>query len=81
MAGLRLRVALRRGALVTAANWPLVAVDFTADALYKAALGVPIVGGALASTLLMWILFPGDPLRASRVYYGTDTRVGAILLG
>ena len=40
-----------------------------------------IVGGALASTALMWILFPGDPLRASRVYYGTDTRASGLLLG
>lgn len=47
MSALRLRVALRRGALVTAANWPLVVVEFAADTLFKAALGVPIVGGAL----------------------------------
>lgn len=47
MSALRLRVALRRGALITAANWPLVVVEFATDTLYKAALGVPIVGGAL----------------------------------
>lgn len=47
MSRLRLRVALRRGALTTAANWPLVAVGFVADSLYKAALGVPVVGGAV----------------------------------
>jgi len=33
--------------LITAANWPLVAVGFIADSLYKAALGVPVVGGAV----------------------------------
>ena len=32
---------------MTAANWPLVAVEFVADTLFKAALGVPVVGGAL----------------------------------
>lgn len=52
-AALRLRVALRRGALITAANWPLVFVEFVADSLYKAALGVPIVGGAVMVAALL----------------------------
>jgi peptidoglycan/LPS O-acetylase OafA/YrhL len=39
-----------------------------------------IVTGAIASTILMWALFPGidDP---TRVYYGTDTRAAGLLLG
>jgi len=39
-----------------------------------------LVGAALASTILMWVLFPGieDP---TRVYYGTDTRAAGLLLG
>ena len=39
-----------------------------------------IVGAALVSTILMWVLFPGidDP---TRVYYGTDTRAAGLLLG
>lgn len=53
MSALRLRVALRRGALITAANWPLVAVEFVADSLYKAALGVPVVGGAVMVAALL----------------------------
>lgn len=53
VSALRLRVALRRGALITAANWPLVAVEFVADSLYKAALGVPIVGGAVMVAALL----------------------------
>jgi hypothetical protein len=53
MPALRLRVALRRGALITAANWPLVAVEFVADSLYKATLGVPIVGGAIMVAALL----------------------------
>lgn len=73
MASLRLRVALRRGALVTAANWPLVAVDFTADALYKAALGVPVVGGALLVAVLA-----GDDL-ASLLANGLRAGAGAVL--
>jgi hypothetical protein len=59
LSALRLRVALRRGALITAANWPLVAVEFVADSLYKAALGVPIVGGAIMVAALV-----GDDLSA-----------------
>ena len=50
---------MRRGALITAANWPLVLVEFVADSLYKAALGVPIVGGAIMVAALL-----GDDLRA-----------------
>jgi peptidoglycan/LPS O-acetylase OafA/YrhL len=43
-------------------------------------LAAPILGLAAASTLLMAVLHDptGDP---SRVYYGTDTRVAAILVG
>ena len=39
-----------------------------------------IVGGAIASAVLMWVLYApgGDP---SRVYYGTDTRASGILIG
>ena len=40
-----------------------------------------IAGGALFSTILMWLMFPGDALNASRVYYGTDTRASGLLLG
>jgi peptidoglycan/LPS O-acetylase OafA/YrhL len=41
---------------------------------------VAIIAGALASTVLMWALYVPytDP---SRVYYGTDTRVGELLIG
>src|SRR5262245_30339573 len=37
--------ALRQGAFVTLANWPVVVIEFAIEALYKMALGVPIVGG------------------------------------
>jgi hypothetical protein len=48
MRTLPLRAALIRGALVTAANWPVVLIDFTIESFYKLALTIPILGGALA---------------------------------
>lgn len=38
---------LKRGALVTAANWPVVVIQFVADTSFKVLLSVPVVGGAL----------------------------------
>lgn len=73
MSALRLRVALRRGALISAANWPLVALEFISDTLYKAALGVPIVGGALMVAVLM-----GDDL-SSLLSQGLRTGAGMVL--
>ena len=43
----RIRPLLKRGALVTAANWPVVAVQVVADTSFKLLLMVPIAGGAL----------------------------------
>ena len=37
-----LKVALKRGALIAAANWPLVVVQFIADATFKVLLAVPV---------------------------------------
>jgi hypothetical protein len=48
-----LKVALKRGALVTLANWPLVAVQFIAESTLKVILGVPIVGGIFLVVLLL----------------------------
>jgi len=45
--GPRIRPLLKRGALVTAANWPVVAVQFAADTSFKLLLTVPVAGGAL----------------------------------
>lgn len=47
-----LKLALKRGALVTAANWPVVVVQFIADTLFKALLAVPIAGGVVLVVLL-----------------------------
>lgn len=62
--------------------WPLIcAVLFKFFGDRPGRLFGIIAGGALASTLSMWLMFPGDALNASRVYYGTDTRASGLLLG
>lgn len=48
-----LKTALKRGALLAAANWPLVVVQFVAEASLKLMLAVPIVGGAFLVALLL----------------------------
>jgi hypothetical protein len=50
---LSLKDCLKRGALVTAANWHVVIVQFVADALFKTLLAVPIVGGVFLVVLLV----------------------------
>jgi hypothetical protein len=50
---LPLRSALVRGALVSLGNWPAILIDFAVESLYKMALIVPIVGGALMVTVLV----------------------------
>lgn len=48
-----LKAALKRGALLAAANWPLVIVQFVAESSLKLLLAVPIVGGAFLVVLLL----------------------------
>jgi hypothetical protein len=48
-----LKAALKRGALIAAANWPLVLVQFVTDSILKLLLAVPIVGGAFLVALLL----------------------------
>ena len=48
-----LKAALKRGALIAAANWPLVLVQFVTESMLKLLLGVPIVGGAFLVALLL----------------------------
>ena len=48
-----LKDCLKRGALVTAANWHVVIVQFVADAFFKTLLAVPIVGGVFLVVLLI----------------------------
>ncbi len=48
-----LKFSLKRGALVTAANWQVVVVQFVADTLFKTLLAVPIVGGLVLVALVV----------------------------
>lgn len=48
-----LKASLKRGALVTAANWPLVAIQFVAEGVLKLLLAVPVVGGVFLVVLLL----------------------------
>ncbi len=48
-----LKAKLKRGALVAAANWPLVAVQFVAESTLKVLLAVPVVGGVFLVVLLL----------------------------
>jgi hypothetical protein len=48
-----LKAALKRGALIAAANWPLVIVQFVAESSLKLLLAVPIVGGAFLVALVL----------------------------
>jgi hypothetical protein len=49
------RIALKRGALLTAANWQVVVVQFVADAVFKTLVAVPIVGGIVLVVLLVGV--------------------------
>jgi peptidoglycan/LPS O-acetylase OafA/YrhL len=58
--------------------WPLAfAAGMTLLGRRRLLLGV--LGGAIASLALTWIIF--DPADASRVYYGTDTHATGLLIG
>jgi hypothetical protein len=48
-----LKAALKRGALVAAANWPVALVQATADALFKLVVAVPLVGGVVLVTIVI----------------------------
>jgi hypothetical protein len=48
-----LKATLKRGALIAAANWPLVAVQFIAEGTLKLLLAVPVLGGIFLVVLLL----------------------------
>ncbi len=68
-----LELLLKRGALVAAANWPVVLVQLAADALFKTLLVVPILGGVA----LVALLVEGDPAEWLRL--GLNDAVPAIV--
>jgi hypothetical protein len=47
------RTALKRGSLVAAANWQIVAIQSAADTTFKLLLAVPVVGGGILVTTLL----------------------------
>jgi len=59
-----LKTALKRGALLTAANWPVVLIQFAAESTFKLLLAVPVLSGVFLVTLLLgrnlWELLRGD---------------------
>jgi len=44
---------LKRGALLTAANWPIVAIQLTAETTFQVLLGVPVIGAAILVAVLL----------------------------
>lgn len=51
-----LKLLLKRGALIAAANWPTIAIQFVAETAFQALLAVPIIGAAV----LVAVMLGGD---------------------
>jgi hypothetical protein len=50
---LSLKLLLKRGALLAAANWQTVAIQFAAQTVFQALLAVPVVGAAILMAVLL----------------------------
>ena len=50
---LSLGAALKRGAWIVVANWPVILIDFSIESLFKVALTVPVIGGAFVVAVLL----------------------------
>ena len=48
-----LKYALKRGALIAAANWPIIVVQELADSLFKLLVAVPLIGGIFLVALVL----------------------------
>jgi hypothetical protein len=48
-----IKAALKRGALVAAANWPVTLIQAAADGVFKLWIAVPLLGGVLLVTLVI----------------------------
>jgi hypothetical protein len=73
-----LKLSLKRGALVTAANWQVVLVQFVADTLFKTLIAVPIVGGLMLVALVVGGN-PFDLLRLDDLTQTVSTMAGVLL--
>src|SRR3954470_22268090 len=62
---LDLRHLLKRGALMAAANWPVVAIQFVAETTFQVLLAVPLIGAAILVAVLLGadlaMLLQGSP--------------------
>ena len=50
---MRLKLLLKRGALLAAANWPVIAIQFIAATTFQVLLAVPVVGAAILVAVLL----------------------------
>ena len=50
---MQLKHLLKRGALLAAANWPVVAIQFIAETTFQVLLAVPIIGAAILVAVLL----------------------------
>jgi hypothetical protein len=50
---MQLKLLLKRGALVAAANWPTIAIQFAAETTFQVLLAVPIIGAAVLVAALV----------------------------
>jgi hypothetical protein len=48
-----LKLLLKRGALLAAANWPAVAIQFVAETTFQVLLAVPVIGAAILVAVLL----------------------------
>src|SRR3954471_18699623 len=48
-----LKLLLKRGALLAAANWPVIAIQFVAAATFQVLLAVPLIGAAILVAALL----------------------------
>ena len=69
-----LKATLKRGALVAAANWPLVAVQFVAESTLKLLLAVPVVGGIFLVVLVLTLI--QFRLSGRWVFYAAEEQKG-----
>ncbi|HUF25272.1 MAG TPA: hypothetical protein VMN81_14160 [Vicinamibacterales bacterium] len=72
---LPLRTALKRGALVAAANWQVIVVQFVAETLLKVTIAVPVLAGVFLVAVDLGAdavdLLQGDLLNSGRLVYAS----------
>lgn len=72
---LPLRTALKRGALVAAANWQVIVVQFVAETLLKITIAVPVLAGVFLVAVDLGAdavdLLEGDLLTSGRLVYAS----------